>query len=128
MNKSFFKSIAAVLAGMVMIILLSTLTDMILETLEIFPPIGEGLFIPWMLILALAYRCIYAVAGGYITARLAPSQPIRHAIILGIIGIVLSIIGTIVGWDKSAHWYPIALVATSLPCTWYGGKWYVSTA
>src|SRR5258708_27251802 len=37
---------------------------------------------------------------------------------LGLIGVVVSILGTIAGWDLSAHWYPIALIITALPCTW----------
>jgi di/tricarboxylate transporter len=77
---------------------------------------------PWMLMLALIYRCIYAVAGGYITATLAPNKPMLHAIILGVIGIVASAFGAIAAWNLSAHWYPIALVITALPCTWLGGK------
>ena len=120
-NTNNFKSIGAVLAGMIVIVALSIGTDFVLERLGIFPPTGQGFF-PWMLLLALIYRSIYAVAGGYVTAMLAPNQPMRHAIILGILGLVVSIIGTVVGWNLSHHWYPIALVITSLPCTWFGGK------
>ena len=65
---------------------------------------------------------IYAVAGGYVTAWLAPKNPMRHVIILGCIGIVLGSIGVVVAWNLSAHWYPLALVITALPCTWLGGK------
>ena len=122
MNKSSFKSIGSVLAGMITIVALSVGTDSVLESLGIFPPQDQGLFIPWMLLVALLYRSVYAVAGGYVTARLAPDRPLRHAIILGLIGVVVSILGTIVGWDLSAHWYPIALIITALPCTWLGGK------
>jgi MFS family permease len=125
---STIKSIGAVLAGMITIVALSTGTDWLLERLGIFPPPEQGLFIVWMLLLALVYRSIYAVAGGYVTAMLAPDRPMRHAIILGIIGIVASIAGTIVGWDLSAHWYPILLIITSLPCTWLGGKLKTKTA
>jgi len=77
-----------------------------------------------MLVLALAYRSIYAVAGGYVTAMLAPNRPMRLAIILGIIGVVVSILGAIATWGKelSPHWYPIALIITALPCAWLGGK------
>lgn len=122
MNKKTLKSIGAILAGFLTVVILSVGTDFVLETLGIFPPAGQGLFVSWMLILALIYRIIYTIAGGYVTAILAPDRPMQHAIILGIIGIVFAIIGTIVGWKLSAHWYPIALVITALPCTWLGGK------
>lgn len=116
------KSIGAVLAGILVNVIFSTGTDFILETLGIFPSIGNGLFITWMLAVALTYRLIYTVAGGYVTARLAPDRPMRHVYILGIIGTVLGIVGVFVGWDLSQHWYPIALAITAFPCTWLGGK------
>jgi len=122
MNKNTFKSIGAVLAGVITIVALSVGTDFVLETLGIFPSPDQGLFIPWMLMLALIYRSIYAVTGGYVTATLSPTRPMRHAIILGIIGIVASTFGAVVAWDLSAHWYPIALIITALPCTWLGGR------
>jgi hypothetical protein len=107
---------------MITIVALSVGTDSALESLGVFPPQDQGLFIPWMLLVALLYRSVYAVAGGYVTAMLAPDRPLRHAIILGVIGVVVSLLGTIVGWDLSAHWYPIALIITALPCTWLGAK------
>ena len=116
------KSIGAVLAGMLVTAIISIVTDSILEGLGIFPPPAQGLFVTWMLALALFYRSVYAVAGGYVTAKLAPSNPMKHVLILGLIGTAASIVGTIVGWDLSDHWYPIALVFTSLPCVWLGGK------
>jgi len=122
MNRNTFKSVWAVIAGMIVIVALALGTDFVLERLGIFPSPGQGFFIPWMLMLALIYRSFYVVAGGYVTAMLAPNRPMRHAIILGIIGMVVSIIGTVVGWDLPHHWYPIALVITTLPCTWLGSK------
>ncbi|CAG0993713.1 hypothetical protein METP3_02810 [Methanosarcinales archaeon] len=122
MNKNIFKSIGAILAGMVTGAVLSISTDFVLETTGIFPPPDQGFFIWWMLVLALIYRGIYTVAAGYITATLAPNQPIRHAIILGIIGVVVTVLGSITNWEKSHAWYPIALILITLPCTWLGGK------
>jgi len=75
-----------------------------------------------MLVLAFAYRFIYTIAGGYVTAALAPVNPMRHVMILGYIGLAISIVGIVADWNLSAHWYPIALAITSLPCVWLGGK------
>jgi putative Mn2+ efflux pump MntP len=120
------KSIGAFLAGMLTVVILSIGTDAILENIGVFPSFDEqqknGLFDWRLLLLALVYRCIYTIAGGYVTARLAPSNPMRHVIVLGSVGTVLATIGAIVGWHLSSHWYPIALVITALPCTWLGGK------
>lgn len=120
MNK--LKSINSVLVGFIVVVILSVGTDYVLESLDIFPSPDQGLFVTWMLILAFAYRFIYTVIGGYVTALLAPTLPMRHVIILGIIGTVAGTIGVFVGWDLSDHWYPIALAVTALPSTWLGGK------
>ncbi len=120
--KNTFRSILAVFAGFVTVVILSVGTDFVLELRGIFTPPDQGLFTPWMLMVALIYRCVYTVAGGYVTARLSPNRPMRHVIILGSIGIVAATVGTVVAWDLSPHWYPIALVITALPCTWLGGK------
>lgn len=122
MNKTTFKSIGAVLAGFITVLVFSIATDFVLESLGIFPPLGTGLFTPWMLMLALVYRSAYTIVGGYVTAKFAPDRPMRHVIILGIIGVIVGTLGAIAGWNLSQHWYPIALIITALPCTWLGGK------
>lgn len=121
-NKHTVKSVTAVFLGFVTVVILSTVTDMILESIGIFPPPDKnGLFIGWMLLLALVYRCLYTVVGGYITGRLAPSNPRKHIKVLGIIGTFAGILGIIAGWNLSDHWYPIALAVTAFPCIWFGG-------
>jgi hypothetical protein len=74
-------------------------------------------------LLALAYRIAYAVVGCYIAARLAPRNPMHHALGLGIVGTVLSLVGLMaaIQIDLGPIWYPIALVLTALPCAWLGG-------
>ncbi len=119
------RSIGAVLAGAVAGIVLSIATDAALRTAGIFPPLGRRLA-DTLLLLATAYRCIYGVAGGYIAARLAPHRPMAHAMALGVIGLVACIAGAAVTWNAGPafgpHWYPLALVATALPCAWAGGR------
>ena len=122
MDRSILKSIGAILAGIVTGAILSVGTDFALETTGIFPTPGQGFFIWWMLLLALTYRGVYTVVSGYVTAALAPNRPMRHAVILGIIGVAVTILGSIANWDKSSAWYPIALILITLPCTWLGGK------
>src|SRR6187402_1021987 len=119
---NILKSAGAVVAGMVVIVILSVGTDFILESNGIFTPPDQGLFTPWMVTLAFAYRSVYTIAGGYVTARLAPANPVRHSIILGLIGTALGTVGVFVAWDLSPHWYPIALAVTAVPFTWLGGK------
>jgi hypothetical protein len=119
------KSIGAVLAGFLIVVIFSTLTDTILEKAGIFPPPTEGLFVTWMLALALAYRTVYTIVGGYVTAALAPANPSKHVTILGIIGTVMGCIGIYVGvvlFTLSPMWYPIALAVLAFPSVWLGGR------
>ena len=70
----------------------------------------------------ISYRRIYTAGSGYVTASLAPNRPMRHAIILGIIGVMVTILGSMANWDRSHAWYPITLILITLPCAWLGGK------
>ena len=117
------KSIGAVTAGVVVIVLLSVVTDYILESIGFFPPPTEGLFDTRLLLFALAYRTVYAAIGGYVTARLAPTPKIKYVKILLVIGTVMGLLGVAAGWNLSGRWYPISLVITSAIAVWYGGKY-----
>jgi hypothetical protein len=120
------RSIAAVLAGFVVVAALSLVTDEIFHLLKVYPPWGEPMRAPGANALALAYRTIYSVLGGYVTAMIAPRNPVKHAVILGSIGLVISILGVIVTLplNLGPAWYPIGLAVTSLPCSWLGGFLY----
>ena len=79
-----------------------------------------------LFLLATFYRVAYAMLGSYITARVAPDRPMQHALLGGLVGLVLSTAGAAATWNRGAefgpHWYPLALVVTALPCAWVGGK------
>ena len=114
----------AVLAGLLAVIILSIGTDVVLHATGVSPPLGQAMA-DALFLLGTAYRTIYAVAGSYITARLAPDRPIKHALVLGVLGLVVSIVGAVATWNRGPafgpHWYPLALVATAMPCAWAGG-------
>jgi len=117
------RSTAAILLGFFAIVVLSLGTDQVLHTLEVYPPWGQPMHDPGLNLLALAYRIVYAVVGSYIAATFAPRNPMRHALVLGVVGFVLSLAGAIatIPMDLGPAWYPIALVLTALPCAWLGG-------
>ncbi len=121
--KKILQSIAVVLAGFVTVFALSVLMDVIVEGVGIFPSQNDPAeYQQWMLALALAYRTAFTVLGGYVTARLAPQNSLKHAVILGVIGTCAGLAGVIAAWSFGNHWYPIALTILALPSTWYGGK------
>lgn len=120
------RSAAAVLAGFIAVIVLSLGTDQALHVLRVYPPWDQPMHDPLLNLLALSYRIVYAVFGSYLTARLAPHAPMRHALIGGAIGLVLSVGGVIAATqiELGPMWYPIALVVTALPCAWMDGALY----
>ncbi len=119
------RSIAAVLAGILAGLVLTIGTDIVLHVISVFPPWGRPVG-GAPLLLATAYRTVYGVAGSYIAARLAPDRPMQHALVLGAIGLAVSIVGAVVTWNKGPafgpHWYPLALVALAMPQAWAGGR------
>jgi drug/metabolite transporter (DMT)-like permease len=125
MNKKTLKSIGAVLAGFVGVVVLSLGTDIVLHAAGVFPPWGQPMS-DALFLLATVYRTIYCIAGSYIAARLAPDRPMAHTLALGIVGLVVSTVGAVATWNKGPefgpHWYPAALIVTAIPCAWLGGK------
>jgi len=113
----------AVFAGFAAVFILSVVTDVILESSGIFPPQNHPeAYVWWMLLVALIYRTAYAVVGGYIVAKLAPSKPMKHVKILAVIGTVAATLGLLANLDKGNLWYPFLLALFSYPSVWYGGK------
>jgi hypothetical protein len=72
------------------------------------------------------YRFAFNVAGCYLTAKLAPNKPMKHVIIIGVIGTILGILGSVAMWDQAVPWYNIAIILISLPSAWLGGKLYLN--
>ena len=125
MNKKTLKGIGAVVAGFVVVVVLSLGTDVVLHAAGVFPPwdqrMSDALFL-----LATVYRTIYCIGGSYIAARLAPDKPMKHALVLGVVGLIVSTAGAVATWNRGPelgpHWYPVALIVTAIPCAWLGGK------
>jgi hypothetical protein len=123
--RRILRSIGAVFAGFVVVVVLSLGTDWALRSTGVFPPWGQPMS-DALFLLATVYRTLYAVAGSYVTAWLAPHRPMKHALAGGLVGLVLSTVGAVATWDRGPdfgpHWYPLALVATAMPCAWAGGR------
>jgi len=115
------RSIGAVLGGLVATFIVTTALDIALHGLGVFPPMSvrmaDSLFV-----LALAYRVAFNVGGSYLTARLAPHGPLRHALALGATGTVIATAGAIAMWKFGPAWYSLANIAIALPCAWLGGR------
>lgn len=123
-SHSLIRSIGAVFAGVVAVIVLSVGTDAVLG----FNPPRGGPMTDVHYLLATAYRTVFTIAGGYIAARLASQSPMRHALVMGAIGLAAGLAGAVAMWDKldegglGPKWYAIAVIAIALPGAWVGGK------
>ena len=128
---NIFKSIVAGLAGIATAVGPTIAADMLGDKLGFYPspghPVGDLPFV-----VATIYRVVFGMAGAYVTARLAPNRPMGHSLVLGAIGTLAALGGTIATWNKGPdfgpHWYPIALVVLGMPQSWAGAKLWLSQA
>jgi hypothetical protein len=120
MNK---KSIWAVVAGVLTIIVVTTLVDLVLHAIGVFPGMGQPLTDP-LALLAISYRIVIGIGGAWLTARLAPDRPMKHAMILGCVGLLLGFVGVVATWNLGLgpRWYPIAIALLAIPQSWAGGR------
>lgn len=122
MNK---RSVWAIAAGVLVTVVVTTLVDVALHAAGVYPAQGTPLDDSHAAI-ATSYRLVIGVGAAWLTARLAPARPLRHALILGAVGTVLALVGVAVSWnrDLGPRWYPIALAVLALPQCWAGGRLY----
>lgn len=118
------RSILAVVAAFVAVAVLSIATDVLLHAIDVYPAWGEPMHDPGLNALALGYRMVFTVFGGWLVARLAPYQPMTHVWVLAGIGFCSA--GT--GWwftrglGLGPEWMPLILWLSAVPTTWIGGK------
>ena len=119
------KSVWAVFAGVLFIIVVTTLVDMLLHAIGVYAPMNQPLT-DALAVLATAYRVVISIVGAWITAWLAPDKPLKHAVILGVVGTFLGTAGAVATWNLGLgpRWYPILLAVLAIPQCWVGGKIY----
>jgi len=122
-SRQIGKSLLALLAGFVVAIVLSLGTDLGLHAIGVAPSLGQPMS-DRLLLLATVYRTVYGVIASYVVARLAPYRPLQHALVGGLVGLVVSTAGAIATWNLGLgpHWYPLALIVLAVPPAWVGGK------
>jgi peptidoglycan/LPS O-acetylase OafA/YrhL len=124
--KPWLASTGAVVAGFIVTAVASTAADGVMHAAGIFPSAPQ-LMSDSLFALAAAYRALFTVAGGYVTARLAPDRPMNHAWILAKIGLVAGLAGVVayyaIGEAKlGPAWYAFSIPIEAIPCVWLGGR------
>ena len=117
------RSILSIIAGFILICVLAFGSDVLVRLAMpgAFKAPGITESVP-LLLLTLAYVFVFAVVGCYLTARLAPHSPMKHALILGLLGLVFNIIGTTLMWNTAPVWYHITALLMVMPAAWLGGR------
>jgi hypothetical protein len=127
-SRNIGRSILALLAGFIVNVVLSLVTDFALQASGILPALGRGSMNDFQAALAAAYRTLFAVVGSYVVARLAPNRPMGHALTGAAIGMVIATSGAIVtrNYVLGPYWYSLVLIAVALPTGWAGEKLWMT--
>jgi hypothetical protein len=118
------RSVLAIVAGFFVVVILSLGIDEVLHLLKVYPPWGEPMYDPGLNALALSYRIVVTVFSGYVTARLAPRNPMKHVLVGATLGLVLGTVAAIASirvGGLGPNWYPIAIAVTGFPSVYLGG-------
>jgi hypothetical protein len=117
------RSVLAVVAGFVFIAAFAIGTDALVRSVVpgAFDATGRTDSVP-LLLFTICYVGVWAVAGCWLTARLAPNRPMRHAMILGVLGLAFNVMGSIAAWDTAPAWFHLVSLALVLPFAWLGGR------
>jgi hypothetical protein len=124
--KPWIRSVLAVVAGFLITAVASTVTDALMHATGIFPSSPRSMS-NLLFVLASAYRALFTVAGGFVTARLAPDRPMRHAWILAGIGLTAGLAGVVFYFiggraQLGPAWYPVSIAIEAIPFVWFGGR------
>jgi hypothetical protein len=117
------KSIWPLAAGVLFVVVITTLVDIVLHLTRVFPPMDQPID-DVQALLATSYRIVIGVGGAWLTAKMAPSKPMTHVMWLGAIGTLLAAAAVVGTWNLGLgpRWYPVAIAVLAIPQSWAGGK------
>jgi hypothetical protein len=117
------RSLWAVLAGWILIGILAFGSQQIMHSMSpwAFDAKGGTSNVP-MLLLGLILSCVFGIVGCYVAARLAPSNPMGHAMALGVIGLLVSGLGSYMLWGHNPDWFNLVNPILIIPLAWIGGR------
>ncbi|MEM7028765.1 MAG: hypothetical protein AAF629_04170 [Chloroflexota bacterium] len=75
-----------------------------------------------LLLLLIALSVVFSAVAGYLVARLSANQPMRQALILGGILLVVGIFVQSQFWDLLPIWYHLSFLVLLVPATALGAK------
>lgn len=116
--------ILSVVAGFLFTAIITSVVDHIFHVTNVYPRYGEPFLKTDLLIMAFAYRALFAITGAYITARIAKDKAKKAILILGVLGTLAWLAGLIQFWDLAPAWYNIGGLLLALPYASIGFNLY----
>ncbi|MFL5387041.1 MAG: hypothetical protein ACJ8GN_31485 [Longimicrobiaceae bacterium] len=116
------RSILAIVTGFLVIGALAFGTGAALSAAGVVPPPPAPITDIGLLLLETAYVAVYAIAGCWLAAFLAPDRPMRHALILGVLGLAFNLVGAAAMWGQRPAWSILLNLALVMPFAWIGGR------
>lgn len=118
------RSILAIVGGFVLAGALNVGTNTVLSRVvpEMVPPPGTPNTNTEALVVICAYVALYGILGCYVTARLAPSRPLLHTLIVGGLALAMSIPATIAVWNGTPAWFNVYNLLAVMPYAYIGGR------
>jgi hypothetical protein len=114
----------SVIAGLVTSMALSMATRFILHLCGVFPAPFKPLFDTNLVVIALIYHSIFAIAGAFVTAHVSRDRARKAVIFLGCKEAIMWLLGTIFLWKHSPVWYTITKALIGIPLAMLGGWLY----
>jgi len=116
------RSIAAVVVSYIVVYGIVFLSDPVLA--HLFP----GQYVPgkvpplYLLWISTAIYALASILGGWLCARIAPSKPGLHLLVLFVIGEGFGVFFTVHNWGIWPHWNSFVWLAIWPLCLWIGGR------
>src|SRR5215472_13495267 len=109
------KSIWPLAAGVLFVGVITTLVDVVLHLTRVFPPLDQPID-DMQALLATSYRIVIGVGGAWLTAKTAPSKPMKHVMWLGAIGTLVAVLAVVGSWNLGLgpRWYPVAIAVLAI--------------
>lgn len=116
------RSMLAVLAGWMTTGVLVVCFDLVLR--KMLPnDYRDGQIPPdWVTAMVLATSCLFSIPAGFVTAKLAKTDPSRHVVYLVFWGLLMGILSAVMSWGQIQWWYQIGLIALWVPMVLLGGR------
>ena len=117
------RSLLAIATGFVLIAACTLGTDYALHVAvpSLYDGNGATQSAP-VLLLMMAYVALYAVGGCYLCARLTPSRPRVHTIVLGLLGVVATTWASVQHWELRPAWFHVLSIVLVMVYALIGGQ------